>query len=698
MKSYSIDKKRVVAFVGHAGGGKTQLCEAILHLTKATSQLGKVEGGNSNLDFEPEEQKRQYSVAASFWDVEYKDHHLFLMDTPGSSNFAGDARSVLNAAGVGVFAVDAVEGAKFQHMILSRYAADRNIPHMVFVSKMDREHANFAKAVESAKETLAVEPVVMALPIGKEADFKGVVDLISRKAFLVDATGKTTPAEIPADMVDDVDSARETMMERLVEADEELMEKFLEEGEVSDEDLHRCLKQGTINRIFAPLYVGSGITMGGVYFIPLLNGLLQAAPSPTEEPARKATNLETKEDMELAISDDGLLVAQVIKTMSDPFTGKINVFRVYRGKLSSDDTVENMNRSTKERFGKMFYLRGKKQESVEFGEAGEIVAVSKLKDLYTGDTFNIEKSREPVMLPVPQMADPMEHRAIYARKKGEEEKMGQAIQRTVEEDPGLTFWRDDQTYEFILSGVGGPQFDVAMERIRRKYQVEIDLNTPKVPYRETIKGKSEKQGRYKKQTGGRGQFGDCHIRVSPNPGKGYEFQNNIVGGVIPKQFIPAVDKGIQESMVKGELTGSPVVDVIIDLFFGSYHAVDSSENAFKVAGSMAWKAAMMEASPCVLEPIQKVDIMVPSEFMGDVFGYVSSRRGKVLGNEPARGLEVIHAVLPLAETFTLAQDLRAMTADRASFKSAFDHYEEVPSSVAEALIEDYKKRREDDNA
>ncbi len=696
MKSYPIDKKRVVAFVGHAGGGKTQLCEAILHTTKATGQLAKVESGNSNLDFEPEEQKRLYSVAASFWDVEHKDHHLFLMDTPGSSNFSGDSRSVLNAAGVGVFAVDAVEGAKFQHMILSRYAADRNIPHMVFVSKMDKEHANFDKAVESATESLAVEPVVMALPIGKEADFKGVVDLISRKAYLVDDSGKNSVGEIPADMADDVETARETMMERLVEADDDLMEKFLEEGEVSDEELIRCLKKGTIERTFAPLYVGSGYTMGGI--VPFLNGLLQASPDPTEEPARKATNPENEEAIELTISEDGPMVAQVIKTMSDPFSGKINVFRIYRGKLASDDTIENMTRSSKERFGKMFYLRGKKNEAVDGGLAGEIVAVAKLKDLYTGDTFNIEKSKEPVLMDVPPMPDPMEHRAVYARKKGEEEKMGQAVQRAVEEDSGLTFWRDEQTFEFILSGVGGPQFDVAMERIRRKYQVEIDLETPKVPYRETIKGKSEKQGRYKKQTGGRGQFGDCHIRVSPNPGKGYEFLNNIVGGVIPKQFIPAVDKGIQEAMVKGELTGSPVVDVTIDLFFGSYHAVDSSENAFKVAGSMAWKAAMLEAVPCVLEPIQKVDILVPSEFMGDIFGYISSRRGRVQGNEPENGLERIHTEVPLSETFTMAQDLRAMTADRASFRSAFDHYEEVPQSVAEALVEDYKKRREEENA
>ncbi len=691
-KTYEMDQKRVVGFLGHAGSGKTSICEAILFNTKATERLGAVDAHTAVMDFEPEEHKRGYSVNSSFYDCDYKGHHLFLIDTPGNSNFIPDAFTLMPALGAAVVPVDAVEGVKFQTELVSIKAKEMGLPVLAFISKLDKEHANFDKAFESMKAAFAVEPVLIQIPIGLEDGHKGVVDLLTNKAYTY-ANGKATAGEIPADMADTVEELRAEMIERLVEGDDEIMEKYLETEEVSDEELFSCLKSGTLGGQFCPVLCGSPTQNTGID--RLLETIVAALPNPTEERPRTLIDPKTAEESELIISAEGNLVAQVIKTLSDPFAGKVSIMRIFRGHIDPDDNFFNVEKRSKEKPGKFHYQHGKSQTQVDAAEAGDIIALIKLKDVATGDTL-VQNENQSVKMPDLPRVSPMVHMAVTAKVKGEEEKMGAAIYRILDEDANLSFWREEQTKDFILSGVGAAQFDVARERMARKFSVEVEFAAPKVPYRETIKGKAEVQGRYKKQTGGRGQFGDCHIRVSAQPrGAGFEFVDAIVGGVIPRQFIPAVEKGIVEAMVRGEMTGNPVQDVKVELFFGSYHSVDSSEMAFKVAGSMAWKKAMMEATPCLLEPVNKVDITVPSEYMGDVYGNLSSRRGRVLGSDEEGRMTVIHAEIPVVEMHTLATDLRAMTGDRAAFISHFDHYEEVPSAIADKLVAEFQAEKEE---
>jgi len=692
-KKFEMSQKRVFGFVGHAGSGKTSICEAILYNSKAIERIGSVDAGQSTMDFEPEEHKRQYSVSSSFYDVVHNDTQLFMVDTPGNSNFVPEATILMPALGAVIFPVDAVDGVKYQTELLSVTAKEQNIPHIAFINRLDKEHCNFDKALDSITNGFPIEPVVMQIPIGKEDDFTGVVDLLSNKAYTYDGKGKAKAGDIPADLADEAEELRATMIERLVEADDDLMEKYLEGEEISDEELNACLKLGTLSGAFVPVLCGSAVKNIGIDL--LLNTIVSAFPNPAEERPRTVINPDTKEESELKISLEGNFAAQVIKTMSDPFTGKVSIFRIFRGTLKSDDQFINIAKRSKEKPGKLFFQRGKVQESIDIAEAGEIVAVVKLKDIGTGDTM-VSSEADGIAFPKLPVMSPMVNRSVFPKSKGEEEKMSIAIQRILEEDANLSFWRQEQTSEFILSGVGQAQLDVTMERMKRKFGVEVELVEPKIPYKETIKGKAEVQGKHKKQSGGRGQFGDCHIRVEPLPRSGgFEFVNSIVGGVIPKQFIPAVEKGIVESMVKGDLTGNPVQDVKVELFFGSYHAVDSSEMAFKVAGSQAWKKASALASPILLEPILKVGITVPNDYMGDVYGNISSRRGKVLGSEDSGKLTTINAEIPQAEMHTLSPDLRGMTGDKATFIATFDHMEEVPREISDKIIEAFQKEKEE---
>ncbi len=693
-KKVDTNHKRVVGFIGHAGAGKTSICEAILYLCKANERLGAVDAGQSVMDFEPEEQKRQYSVSTAFFDVMRKDHQIFMLDTPGNSNFIPEGYAMLPVMGAAVLPVDALEGVKFQSEIMAQRAQAEKLPFVAVINRLDKEHSDFDKAVQSIKESLPVEPVLIHLPIGKEDGFSGVVDLLANKAYTYDGNGGIGKAiDIPADMADQVEEMRSTMIERLVEGDDEIMMKYLEGEEVTDEELQQCLKNGLLNLQFCPVLCASALKNIGVDL--LLDLICQTFPNPTEERPRTVVNLSSGEEESLTISEDGEFAAQVIKTLSDPFAGKVSIFRVYRGSLAPDEQFYNLNQSSKDKPGKLFYVRGKKQEGIEGASTGEICAVLKVKDIATGDSLCIKEANGVKFPELPKVA-PMVNLAIRPKTQGEEEKMAAALTRILEEDPNLSFWREEQTKDFILSGMGQSQIDVAMERMNRKFSVEVELSEPKIPYRETIRGKAEAQGKYKKQTGGRGQYGDCHIRVEPFPGGGFEFVDAIVGGVIPRQFIPAVEKGIVEAMVKGELTGNPVQDVKVELFFGSYHNVDSSEMAFKVAGSMAWKKCMLEAKPVILEPIMKVAITVPSEYMGDVYGNISSRRGKVQGSEDEAKLTVIHAEIPQSEMHTLSPDLRAMTQDKAFFTANFDHYEEVPAAIAEKIAAEYRKSKEEE--
>ncbi len=694
-KNFEIGQKRVVGFVGHASSGKTSICEAILYNTKNNDRLGSVDQGQSLMDYEEEEQKRKYSVLSSFFDVEYKNTKIYFVDTPGNSNFIPDSNTILPAIGSAIVPVDGVDGVKYQTEVMCDRLKEAGIPYACFITKLDKEHCDFDKALESIKNLLPVEPVVIQLPIGKEDSFTGVVDILAQKAYTYsDASGKGAAGDIPADLADQVETLRAETVERLVEGDDEVMMKYLEGEEVTDEELMDCLKKGTVSGQFCPVLCGSPTKNMGVDL--LCDFIVKALPAPNEERPRLATKPGSEEEIEVPVSTDGPFAAQIVKTLSDPFAGKVSIFRIIRGVLKPDDAIYNVTRDSKEKApGKLYAVRGKKQVPVDGAEAGDIVAVLKMKDLGTGDSLSDVEANGLLFPELPEML-PMLHYAVGPKSQGEEEKMTTGIQKSVEEDSNLHFWREDQTSQFILSGVGQAQIDVAMERMRRKYNVEVELTPPKVPYRETIKGKAEVQGKFKKQTGGRGQYGDCHIRVEPKPrGEGFEFVDSIVGGVIPRQFIPAVEKGVVEAMVRGELTGSPVQDVRVELFFGSFHTVDSSENAFKSAGRMAWRKAMLEANPVLLEPIHKITISVPSEYMGDVYGYISSHRGKVLGSEEKGKLTEIYAEVPQVEMGSFNADIRAMTGDRGSFVAKFEHYEEVPGPIAEKIIEEAAKAKEE---
>ncbi len=694
-KKFEISDKRVVGFAGHSGCGKTTICESILYLTKTVERLGRVESGQSVMDFEPEEHKRLYTVTASFHDVVYKNNHIFLADTPGVSDFIGDSMSVCSQMGAIILPIDSVDGVKFNTERINELLAERNIPQVLFINKLDEEQANFDKALQSVKDSLGMDPVLMQLPIGLGLDFKGVVDILENKAYIYsDESGKPTVGEVPADMADQVTELRDSAIERLVEGDDEIMMKYLDGEEISDEEVKSCLSVGTASGTFVPLYCGAGYKNIGID--RLLDAILAALPSPDKEPVRTLNSTKGEETKELVIGEDGHFMAQVIKTISDPFAGKISVLRVLSGSVKYDDTVLCMRTGNKERMSKPFLLKGKDHPEIEEGFAGDVIGVAKLKDVDTGDTLSSNIKEEEFALPIIKFPAPMVTYAVYTKGKGEEDKIGTAFRRVTEEDPTIHFYREDQTKEFLFDGVGQAQIDVSMEKIKRKFKLEVELRQPLIPYRETIKSKAEVQGKYKKQSGGRGQYGDCHIRIAPKSrGEGFEFVNSIVGGVIPKQFIPAVEKGVLEAMVRGELTGNPVQDVQVECYFGSYHAVDSSEMAFKMAGSMAWKKAMVTAQPILLEPVCKVKITVPSDFVGGIYGNVSSRRGRVLGSGNVGRFEVVNAEIPLVEMHGLSPDLRAMTGDRAFFETAFERFDEVPGQIAEKIIEEYRKEREE---
>ena len=694
-KKLEIGNKRIIGFAGHSGCGKTSLCEAMLWLVKATDRIGRVDQQTAAMDFEPEEHKRLYSVSSSTNDIVYKNTQFFMLDTPGSSDFIPEAKITLTVAGGVVMPIDAVDGPKHQHGILKEFCEERNLPMMLFVNKLDKERAKVNETLAAVKEQLGIDPVLLQLPIGQEDSFKGVVDLLEKQAYVyADDSGKAEKTDIPSDMADAVEEARETMIERLVEGDEEVMEKYLEGEEVTSEELYKCLKKGTLSGELVPALVGSAYKNIGVD--RLLEALKAAFPAPNEEAPRKMVDLDSGEELEdtVQISEDGPFLGYVFKTLADPF-GTVYYLRVMNGKLASDDDFVNVNRNSKERMGKLFYMRGKKHDSVDEVGAGEIVAVSKMKDMKTGDTLAAAK-QNAVLAPLPEAIQMMTF-AIYAKKKGEEEKMGQAINRLLEEDPTLKMERQEQTKELLLSVVGQAHLDVTIEKIARRFKVEIDFRVPKVPYRETIRGRCEVEGKHKKQSGGRGQFGVCWIRVSPKPrGEGFEFVNCIVGGAIPKQYIPAVEKGIVDTMMTGDLSGNPVQDVQIELFDGKYHDVDSSEMAFKIAGSLAWKTAFEKSEPVLLEPYINVLVKVPSEHMGDVIGELNSRRGRVQGMEEAGRYAEVSAQSPQAEMHDFSQTLRSMTQDRAIFTTEFSHYEEAPPDVMKKVVEEYQRSKEEE--
>ncbi len=692
MKEIQTEQIRNIAIIAHGSAGKTSLTEAVLFNAGAVNRLGKVEEGNTVMDFLPEEISRQISSSSATATLPWKDHQINIIDTPGYQDFIADSLYGLAVSDAVVAVICAVSGVQVNTERLWKEARDRNLPGAVFINKMDRERADFSKAIGEVEKTLKIRPVLLQIPIGAEADFKGVVDLISMRACLyeMDGSGKFTEHDIPADLADMADDYREKLVEFAAEGDDALVEKYLETGELTDDEVFQGLRAGVIAGDIVPAFCGSATLNIGVR--KLLDAIVALMPSPFDRGA--VTGSDGKEsEIVRNPSVDEPFAAFVYKTLADPYAGKLTLFKVLSGSLKADSGFFNASRDSKERFGNLFLLQGKKQINVPQVIAGQLAAVAKLKETRTGDTLTAEG--KPFVLPPLTLPEPALSYAIKPKSKGDEEKVSQSLARLLEEDPSLKVRRDEATRENILSGMGQQHIEVTVERLKTKFGVEVEMAIPKVPYKETIKGKTSLQSRYKKQTGGRGQFGDVWLEIEALPrGGDFEFVDKIVGGAVPRQYIPAVEKGLREAMLEGVQAGYPVTDVRVTLYDGSYHSVDSSEMAFKIAASMGFKKGFMECNPVLLEPIVNLDVTVPDDFMGAVIGDLNSRRGKVMGMDPRSGEQIVKAQVPMAEILSYAPDLRSMTEGRASFAISFSHYEEVPAHLAEKIIEEAASRKE----
>jgi len=686
--SEKIESLRNIALVAHSGAGKTSLAEAMLYDSGIIKRMGRVEDGNTAMDFEPEELRRKSSISSGFHQYEWKKHTTNIIDTPGDQNFFSDTRNCLQAADGVVVVIDAVDGIKVQTEQAWDFAAEFNQPCIIFINKLDRERADFSRAFQEAVEIFKPKPIILQLPIGTEAEFRGLVDLISGQAFEYNENGKAQKIEIPADMQETVETEKENLIENIAEADDALVERYLEGEALTEQELAAALRKGTLSRIFVPVVCGSATRNIGIDL--LMNLIVDALPSPADRGAKTGIDPATEKEIERMPDPEAPFSGFVIKTLADPYAGRLTFFKVVSGTLGTDGTFHNANKETKERFNQLLTITGKEQKPASGAGPGAIVAVAKLKETVTGDTLcdDANKIVYPCVEPLPSLIS----FAIEAKSQGDEDKIFSSLSKLLEEDPALKLDRISETKEILLSGLGQIHVETAIEKLKRKFSVEAILKTPKVPYRETIKKKVRVQGKHKKQTGGHGQYGDCWIQLEPLPrGQGFEFVDAIVGGVIPKTYIPAVEKGIIESSQKGVLAGFACVDFKATLDYGSFHAVDSSEMAFKVAGSLAFKKACEEAQPVLLEPIMSVTITTPEEFMGDIMGDLNSRRGKVLGMDNAGRNQIIKANVPMAEFLTYAPDLRSMTGGRGMYTMEFSHYDEVPAQIAEKIVEEVNK-------
>ncbi len=674
---------RNIGLIGHGGSGKTSIAEAMLFDAGSTTRMGRVDDGNTAMDFEPEELKRQASISTGFHQCSWKKHTIHVMDTPGDQNFFADTRTCLQGADSCLVAVDAVDGVKVQTEQAWDLAAELNLPCIIFINRLDRERSDFSRTVEDTANTFNPKPIVLQLPIGSETEFSGIVDLLNNKAFTYGDDGKAKEIPIPDDMAEQVEEEREALIENVAEADDDLLERYLEGEEISDEDIKKTLRAGTISRAFVPVFCGSATQNVGIDL--LMDNIIACLPCPSDMPPRIGTDYKTGDEVECAPDESAPFSGLVIKTMAGS-SGRLTLFRVFSGKMTSDSVFFNSIKETKERIGPLLSILGRDQKSVAEAGPGAIVAVAKLKETTTGDTVCDDSAK--VIFKAIEAPNPLISYAVVPTSKGDEDKIFSSLRKLLEEDAALRLDRNQETKEILLSGMGQVHIEITVDKMKRKFNVGVGLNTPKVPYRETIKKKIRVQGRHKKQTGGNGQFGDCFVVFEPKPrGEGFEFVDAIVGGVIPKTYIPAVEKGIIESAVKGVLAGFPTVDFRATLDYGSYHSVDSSEIAFKLAGSQAFKKAIPDAGPTLLEPIMKVTVTCPDDVTGDIMGDMNSRRGRVLGMDSKGKYQVVEANVPMSEFLTYAPDLNSMTAGRGLYTMEFSHYEEVPTQLQGKIIE-----------
>ncbi len=679
MKVYPSSKIRNIALVGHGGTGKTSLAEAMIYNTGATKRLGKVDDGNTVADFLPEEVKKKITISTAMVPCEYRDHKINILDTPGYADFYFEVVGALKVVDSMLVMLSATAGVEVQTEIVWEDYPD--VPKLAFINKMDRENADFYKALAELKETFSDNIVPVQLPIGAEASFKGVVDLIKMKALLFEpGSGKITVGDIPADMMDDVESYKEALVEAAAEADDDLLTKYLDGEELSDEEIMAGIKAAAVNG--SAVFVFCGSSLNNIAVSPLMDFIVDCGTSPENNVLVKGKDIENEP-----------MVAQVFKTIADPYIGRLTMFRLFTGKMKADSVVYNANKEKDEKFAQILVMTGKEQAAVPELNAGDIAAVAKLAVTSTGDTLTTKAN--PVIMDPIEFPEPTLSMAIEPKSKGDEDKLSGALQRLLEEDPTIKVEKNTETRQTIMKTMGDAHVDILLDKLSRKFGVDVVSKEMRIPYRETIRATVETEGKHKKQSGGHGQYGHVWIKFEPSTEGNFEFAENVFGGSVPRQYFPAVEKGLIEALDEGVLAGYPVSNLKATLYDGSYHSVDSSEMAFKMAARIAFKKGLEAAKPVLLEPIVNVQIEVPESYMGDIIGDLNSKRGRVQGMEPAGNKQMIKAQVPLAEMARYTIDLKSITQGRGKFKMEFDHYEEVPMQYAEKIIEKAKQEKEE---
>ncbi len=683
-------KIRNVGVVGHGGVGKTSLVESLLFTAGAVTRLGKVDDGSTTTDFDPDEVKRKISINTSIAYCDFKGHHINLVDTPGYGDFIADARAGLRVVEAAVVVVDAVAGVQVQTEKVWKFASEFELPRAIVVNRLDRERSDFFRTLESLTRRLKGRVVPVHIPVGEESGFRGFVDLVTQRATLY-SDGKPTDAAIPAEAADRVKEWREKLVEAAAETDDDLLAKYLEEGSLDEAEMIKALRAGISQGKIVPVLCAAATK--GIGSQALLDLIVHEFPSPLDCGEVGGTDLKAKQAGTRAPDAKAPVAALVFKTLSDPHIGKLSLFRVYSGTVRADSTLLNPTRGARERMGHVSWLQGKTQKNVEALGPGEIGVAQKLKETQTGDTLGDEA--HPFELPRITFPEPAINFAVQPKSRGDEDKISLALARIAEEDPTVHHHFDPETKQLLISGVGSLHVEMTVERMKRKYNVDVSLLPPRIPYKETVKGRAEGQGKYKKQTGGRGQYGDTWLRVEPLArGSGFEFVDDIFGGSVPRNFIPSVEKGVRECMRKGILAGYPIVDLKVSLYDGSYHDVDSSDMAFQIAASIGLQKVFMDAHPILLEPLVNVEVTTPAEVAGDIIGDMNSRRGRIVGMEPSGETAVVRASVPMAEMLTYESSLRSMTGGRGGYAMEFSHYEEVPAFLADKIVKEVKAEKE----
>jgi elongation factor G len=684
MKNYPTENIRNIVLVGHGGAGKTSLAEALLFRSGAITRMGKITDGNTVCDFDEEEIRKGISVSTALAPVEWSDHKINILDAPGYADFIGEMRAAMRVADLAVFVVSAVEGLEVQTQVAWNYADELDLPRIVFVNKVDRENSSFRRTLDQLRDAFGMGIAPLSLPLGREHDFHGVISVIDQAAFGYDEQGKPSEEPIPDERRARVDEVRTALLDSVAETNDELLERYLGGGELTRDEIVHSLHDGLASASVYPVLVGSATKLIGVD--RLADVIVAAGPSPLDRPPVESESGESRES-----KPDAPMSALVFKTMTDPYVGRVSFFRVFSGVLRGDTTLHNATQNNDERAGHVFTMRGKTQEHLSEVQPGDIGAIAKLAHTVTGDTLADKAS--PVVLPGIEPPEPILPKAIEPKTKGDEDKLMIGLHKLIEEDPALRLERNDETHQTILWGMGDAHLDVVLERLKRKFSVEVGDVPFKVPYRSTLRSKADALGRHVKQSGGHGQYGVCNIRVEPLPrGEGFVFEDKIFGGSIPNQWIPSVEKGVKAAMEQGVGTGFPMIDLKVELYDGKFHSVDSSDMAFQLAGSHAMKDAVEKAGVTLLEPIWGLEVMVPEEFTGDIMGDLQKRRGIPEGIDTiGGGRQIVKAKVPFGEVTHYATDLRSMTGGKGTFSWSFSHYQEVPHDVAQKILDAAQK-------